>query len=908
MKKLLFFFSCLLFTALQAQTETNNLQLNEVNQQYFQETGVVRCLSAEHNANLINQGKIASSNDLETFIAQKIANMTNQSMSQAAILTLPVVVHVIHNGEAVGVGANIANDQVLSQITVLNQDFRKMVGTPGENSNAVGADTEIQFCLANVDNNGNFFSGINRINGGQSEWSSTDMDAYKSTVQWDPAKYFNIWVCNLGGGLLGYAQFPNVNGLVDGLSFGNGASNTDGIVMLYTAFGSSDIYPSGTYGAPYDKGRQATHEIGHWLGLRHTWGDSSCGDDFCADTPTQQTATYGCPTGVQTSCGSADMYENYMDYTEDTCMNVFTVDQKDRMRIILTGDIVNRTSLLTSDVCDTSPRFYISTSNDSKAICGGDDSISYIINYTTLFSYSDVTSFSVTNGLPGGATTTFSNQSLTEDGETVLTINNLDAASIGDYTITITGTGTVTKTLDVILEKKSASKPTPNNNVNYISCDNSSGTDNDGIGVFNLPSKNILILAGLSINDYAINYYISLDDAEANINSISNSEVYVSANATVFVKVLSNVSSCYHISQLNLFVQQACHDVSVNLVSVLDEPRPGFMYRNKLIIKNNGEYTVSSGTVEFVKDPLLIYVDASGVFSGNTLTTTATGFTLDFVNFLPGQVEVIDIEMLLPVNATLGDMITSVATYTTSSNDIYAENNSSSLSEIIIGSYDPNDITESRGPEILHSTFTNDDYLYYTVRFQNVGTASAINITIDNGLDVKLDKTTFEMLHSSHTNTVERVFDNLTWQFDNINLADSTNDEPNSHGYVHYKIKPLAGYSVGDIVPNTASIVFDFNTPVITNTFDTEFTAPLGVEDYKALKNYSIYPNPTTGLLIVNSKTTIAQIEVFNYLGQTIMNVLNTETIDISKLNSGLYFIKIKDVNGDSGIEKILKK
>lgn len=230
------------------------------------------------------------------------------------------------------------------------------------------------------------------------------------------------------------------------------------------------------------------------------------------------------------------------------------------------------------------------------------------------------------------------------------------------------------------------------------------------------------------------------------------------------------------------------------------------------------------------------------------------------------------------------------------------------MSEIIIGSYDPNDIFESNGPEILHATFTNDDYLYYTVRFQNVGTASAINVTIDNGLDAKLDKTTFEMLHASHSYTVERIFDNLTWQFDNINLADATNDEPNSHGYVHYKIKPLPGYSVGDIVPNTASIVFDFNSPIVTNTFNSTFIEnTLSTQD-NTLQNVAVYPNPTSDFIMVTSQSSIAQIEVYSYIGQLVKKNTNQNRIDISSLKTGIYFIKIKDINGNFATEKVLKK
>ena len=281
----------------------------------------------------------------------------------------------------------------------------------------------------------------------------------------------------------------------------------------------------------------------------------------------------------------------------------------------------------------------------------------------------------------------------------------------------------------------SLSNPTPNTELDYIVCDVSSGSATDGIGAFDLTSKSALLLSGLNTYQYNISYYTTLVDADSNSNAIASPNNYIASNEVVYVRVESSSNSgCVQISQMNLLVQDACDDISVNLFSYWQAPRPGFTYRNMLVIKNNGESTVSSGIVEFTKDPLVTYSGATGLSTGNSITTTADGFTLDFINLLPGESEVIYIELLVTTSANLGSMITNVAEYTTSSSDVVVENNTSSLSEIIIGSYDPNDINESHGPEIEHVSFTEDDYLYYTIRFQNVGTASAINVTIDNVL------------------------------------------------------------------------------------------------------------------------------------------------------------------------------
>ncbi len=257
---------------------------------------------------------------------------------------IPVVVHVIHNGEPVGTGPNISYAQVVSQIEVLNEDFRKKTGTNGFNDHPDGVDTEIEFYLAEVDPLGNTLSepGIDRFNGERESWPKGPIlnpidELIKPNTIWPPEEYFNIWTVNFGGfvgrNLLGYAQFPSNSGL-PGLNEDEGGAETDGIVVGYKYFGSSekgnfpDLFP------PFDLGRTTTHEVGHWLGLRHIWGDGDCTvDDFCNDTPTAEEPNYSCDANF--SCVSEDMIENYMDYTDDGCMNIFTLEQKQRMHTVL---------------------------------------------------------------------------------------------------------------------------------------------------------------------------------------------------------------------------------------------------------------------------------------------------------------------------------------------------------------------------------------------------------------------------------------------------------------------------------------------------------------------------------------------------------------------------------------------
>ncbi len=277
------------------------------------------------------------------------------------VLTIPVVVHVVHAGEAVGTGRNISEAQVKAQLETLNEDFRRKPGTRGFNDNANGADIEIEFCLAAINPTGGTITerGIDRVNGasnfGKSTWSKADIDGVlKPNTFWDPEKYFNIWVVDFAASddrLLGYAQFPSQSTL-PGLSPNSGAGSTDGVVIRYQSFGNAEKGNFPVMQAPYNLGRTLTHEVGHWLGLIHIWGDANCGNDFVDDTPTQASESRGCQKG-RVSCGGTNMVENYMDYSDDACFNIFTRGQKTRMRAVMQV-AVRRANLVNANVCGTS--------------------------------------------------------------------------------------------------------------------------------------------------------------------------------------------------------------------------------------------------------------------------------------------------------------------------------------------------------------------------------------------------------------------------------------------------------------------------------------------------------------------------------------------------------------------------
>jgi Pregnancy-associated plasma protein-A len=250
---------------------------------------------------------------------------------RAGPAVIPVVVHVIHRGGP----ENISDQQIKSQIDVLNRDFRKknpdVASVPGPFKPIV-ADAMVEFVLASRDPTGQSTNGITRTRTTVPDFSADN--AMKFTAQgghdaWDATRYLNMWVCpEISDGprqLLGYAQFPG------------GLPATDGVAIIHNAFGTT-----GTAAAPFNLGRTATHEVGHWLDLFHIWGDSpDCvSDDQVADTPIQEKQNFGTPTFPHVTCNNnpnGDMFMNYMDYVDDAAMFMFTAGQVARIQATLAG-------------------------------------------------------------------------------------------------------------------------------------------------------------------------------------------------------------------------------------------------------------------------------------------------------------------------------------------------------------------------------------------------------------------------------------------------------------------------------------------------------------------------------------------------------------------------------------------
>lgn len=309
MKLILVFVCCLAFSFANAQRECASLPYK------------VEASTTNHSGdNILQRGRDTISNEQ---------------------IIIPVVVHVLYKTD----GENISDAQILSQIEVLNQDFRLKNLNAANIPDAfklLAADTRINFCLAKVDPTMRATTGIIRKKTNKNYFLADDKMKFASSGgsdAWDSKRYLNIWVCKIFGRTMGYATPPDVN------------PNVDGVVISYDVFGNT-----GNLRAVFNKGRTATHEVAHWLGLKHIWGDETCGSDDVDDTPKQASYNYNCPSFPQlSSCSetsNGDMYMNFMDLTDDACMAMFTKGQKTKMRAAFSSK-GKRNSFLNSFVCDS---------------------------------------------------------------------------------------------------------------------------------------------------------------------------------------------------------------------------------------------------------------------------------------------------------------------------------------------------------------------------------------------------------------------------------------------------------------------------------------------------------------------------------------------------------------------------
>jgi hypothetical protein len=291
------------------------------------EVPVKRCATTEYwEQKIVANPSLARQFQQENNYLEQLTQRNTVNRQSNAVVTIPVVVHVVWRTAI----QSISDAQILSQIDVLNEDFARLNADTNNTPAAfrpVAAPTNFRFCLAQVDTNGNPTNGIERRQTTVTSFSTNDnvkRYANGGLNPWDQTRYLNIWVCNMGGGILGYGEFPTA-----------AASATYGLVVTYNAFGRGAGFP---LLASYNLGRTAVHEISHCFRLSHIWGDDNgacSGSDFCSDTPNQAGENYGCPNyPVLDACqpsGNGVQFMNYMDYGDDICLNMFTNQQSLRM-------------------------------------------------------------------------------------------------------------------------------------------------------------------------------------------------------------------------------------------------------------------------------------------------------------------------------------------------------------------------------------------------------------------------------------------------------------------------------------------------------------------------------------------------------------------------------------------------
>ena len=417
--------------------------------------------------------------------------------------------------------------------------------------------------------------------------------------------------------------------------------------------------------------------------------------------------------------------------------------------------------------------------------------------------------------------------------------------------------------------------------------------DNEPVVYINSSAGEAFINANNPLNVFNLNY------------NISPNASYCGARYTVATSAYPNVTVAAGsgITTYNFALTPVtCNDLAVTL-RPSGQPRPGFTYSNYIGFKNAGNQVLASGMLTFTKSNLVTIT----AISDSGVVQNTNGFTYLFSNLLPGEQRYISVTMQVPTIPTvaLGDVVTnSVAA---NSIDPNPANDAQELSQIIVGSYDPNDKSESHGGKIERNAFSANDYLTYTIQFENKGTAAATHVRINDVLDAKLEESTVTMVASSHPYELNRKAAELNWNFNGIGLPVSVANSDIGKGYVVFRVKPKSGFAVGDIIPNKASIYFDFNPAIVTNTYNTEFINTLATQGFNS-DALQYGPNPVKSIVTVKNDVAIDEVEIISSVGQRVFfQKYSSKMLEINmeKFTNGLYFMKIKSGKKEKNIKLI---
>jgi uncharacterized repeat protein (TIGR01451 family) len=372
------------------------------------------------------------------------------------------------------------------------------------------------------------------------------------------------------------------------------------------------------------------------------------------------------------------------------------------------------------------------------------------------------------------------------------------------------------------------------------------------------------------------------------------------------VSQTSNFTAIGQTDTVNFCLQptQLIDDLQVKIYP-LQAARPGFNATYRIVVYNNGTNPLS-GTVAFTyNNAKFNFVSTTAVIQSQT----ATSLVFAFDNLIPFQSKNMDIKLQVKTipSVTIGESVVFDAQLSNLPNDVHLFDNQFVLHQTILGAYDPNDITALEGSEVLIDNA--DEYLHYIIRFQNTGNSFASRVQVQNILDDQLDFNTIQLETTSHSGKVEITNGNhVTFIFDAIYLPSSSSNFNASQGFICYKIKPKSTVAVGDIIPNTASIYFDYNPAIATNTAQTQFVNLLAIQNnFKNTKDLLLYPNPVKNNLTISTSVTNYTVEIYSQVGQLLYESKDPKTIDFSTYTAGIYFVKISDDEKNCISKKIIK-
>lgn len=411
-----------------------------------------------------------------------------------------------------------------------------------------------------------------------------------------------------------------------------------------------------------------------------------------------------------------------------------------------------------------------------------------------------------------------------------------------------------------------------------------------------LPFVTFSIDSGYYYNasDSAGNFFTSEIDTGIHIINILNSYFTVTNPVAPFHL---SYNMTLNIGAIGIYYTPGITDMQSFLTGGIYPPNPGFLTDFYLTYHNNGTSTCNP-LVTFTFDTLLQNVTA--VPFPDSVVNNMAYWNMPVMN--PSEIETIEINGLTNVNASINDLMISVSSANCIGIDNTPADNNFTLAQYVVGSFDPNS-KAANVDEIVYGNGSNPAYVTYTVNFQNTGNYPAAFVVIIDTIDPKLDLSSFMILHASHAYTYEINNRVLKVTFSNINLPDSTSNEPESHGLVSYAIKPLSGLSIGDHILNTAYIYFDFNTPIITNTVDLPLVlTPTAITDLGEQNDVSIYPNPSSNFFRIKSSDKIKVVSVFDLYGRKMEEKNFTENLGQVQINcgnweKGMYLIEISLIN-----------